>query len=74
MKRKTDAEAKTSGVELTMDQQDLTDLIEALRDYQLRLEVEAANLARIGAMGWLAQERARQAQRVRALFEFFIHL
>lgn len=57
-------------------QQQLTDTIEALRDHTLRLEAEAAALARLISKEavHLAQERLEQAKVAEALFDFYVHL
>lgn len=54
----------------------LTSTIEAMRDYQLRLEVEAAALAGLNdpAAQELAQERLEQARRVKTLFQHYSQL
>lgn len=58
--------------DLTQDQ--LTETIEALRDYQLRLEVEAAALASLPAAKELAQTRLEQAVIVGELFGHYARL
>lgn len=59
-----------------ISQETLTATIEAMRDYQLRLEVEAAALTGVasGLARHLSQERLDQAEEVRKLFDFFAHL
>lgn len=54
----------------------LTSTIEAMRDYQLRLEVEATALAGLNdpAAQELAQERLEQARRVKTLFQHYSQL
>lgn len=54
----------------------LTSTIESMRDYQLRLEVEAAALAGLTdpAAQELAQERLEQAGRVKTLFQHYSRL
>lgn len=59
-----------------LSQKILDHTIEAAREYQLRLEVEAAALAQLPGEDaeQLALERLRQARQVKELFEFYIHL
>lgn len=54
----------------------LTQTIEALRELQLRLEIDASALALIQSResSLLAEERLEQAETVRQLFEFYVHL
>ena len=52
----------------------LTDTIEALRNLQTRLEVEAAALAKLPAAHSLAQKRLRDAERAERLFQFYLNL
>ena len=59
-----------------LSQKILDHTIEAAREYQLRLEVEAAALAQLPGEDaeQLALERLRQARQVKELFEIYIHL
>lgn len=54
----------------------LTDTIEALREYRLRLEIEAAALAILESQEaeHLSQERLENAEEARKLFEFYLNL
>ena len=54
----------------------LTAVIEALRDYALRLEVEAAGLVWLhsGQAHSLGQKRLEEAESVRRLVEYFVNL
>lgn len=63
-------------MKIEISQENLTTTIEAMRDYQLRLENDAAALAGLPGLipRKLAEDRAKQATVVRGLFEFFVHL
>ena len=54
----------------------LTRTIEAMRDYQLRLEVEGSALAGLPGVipRQLAEKRLEQAKTIEELFEFYIQL
>lgn len=54
----------------------LTETIEAMRDYQARLEADAAALAGLpGAIPRkLAERKAEEARTVSELFDFYVHL
>ena len=57
-----------------LTQEQLTATIEALRDYLLRLEIEAAALASLHAADKLVETRLEQAEVVRELFEHYVNL
>lgn len=57
-------------------QDHLTNTIEFFRDYQLRLEAEAAALTSLHSRqaAELAQNRLKQAETAGELYEFYLHL
>lgn len=57
-----------------LTQEQLTATIEALRDYLLRLEIEAAALASLHTADKLVETRLEQAEVVRELFEHYVNL
>lgn len=63
-------------MKIEIPQEVLTQTIEALRELQLRLELESDAFTRIqsreGAIR--AEERLEQAEVTRQLFEFYVHL
>ena len=61
---------------INISQDDLTATIEALNDYQKRLEADAAALASLPGMipRRIAEQRAEEAETVKRLFDFFTSL
>lgn len=57
-------------------QEHLTNTIEFFRDYQLRLEAEAAALVSLHSRqaGELAQKCLKQAETAGDLYDFYLHL
>ena len=63
-------------LKFTIPQETLTQTIESLRELALRLEIDASAFALIHSResALLAEERLEQAETVRQLFEFYLHL
>lgn len=63
-------------LKFAIPQETLTQTIESLRELALRLEIDASAFALIQSResALLAEERLEQAETVRQLFEFYLHL